>query len=126
MKDKDTPETDNILKGSPSAWNVNVVELVELARKLERERDEARREAERWRDNWKEGKSMSMISSSKTPWERLANKGGCTKEIEISQSAIIEKLKAELDCVWERIEEVKRVRQSGYTDREMEEAIRNL
>ena len=36
------------------------------------------------------------------------------------------RLESELDAVWERIEEVKRVYESGYTDREMEDAVRNL
>ena len=40
-----------------------------LAVRLETERDRARAEAERWRDNWKNGRTISMIVSTKLPWE---------------------------------------------------------
>jgi hypothetical protein len=33
------------------------------------ERDEAREVARAWRENWRNGASMSMIASSKLPWE---------------------------------------------------------
>jgi predicted nucleic acid-binding protein len=34
------------------------------------QREEARREAEMWRDHWKNRRVMSMIVSSKMPWEK--------------------------------------------------------
>ena len=38
----DTPETDSLLRGDDKRWSVNMVELRDLCRKLERERDQAR------------------------------------------------------------------------------------
>jgi hypothetical protein len=37
-----TPETDSLLRGDDTRWSVNMVELRDLCRKLERERNEAR------------------------------------------------------------------------------------
>ena len=37
----DTPETDSLLRGDDTRWSVNMVELRDLCRKLERERNEA-------------------------------------------------------------------------------------
>jgi hypothetical protein len=38
----DTPETDSLLRGDDTRWSVNMVELRDLCRKLEQERNEAR------------------------------------------------------------------------------------
>ena len=38
----DTPETDSLLRGDDTRRSVNMVELRDLCRKLERERDQAR------------------------------------------------------------------------------------
>jgi hypothetical protein len=71
----DTPETDKEegCRGYDDRW----IKMegggdvrIEFAQKLERERDEARIEAERWREHWKNGRKMSMIVSSKFPWEK--------------------------------------------------------
>ncbi len=67
----DTPETD----AAEDEWRDSSSrksgreEMADIARKMERERDEARAEAERWRDNWKHRGTMSMIVSTKLPWE---------------------------------------------------------
>ena len=42
----DTPETDSLLRGDDKRWSVNMVELRDLCRKLERERDKWREKAE--------------------------------------------------------------------------------
>ena len=37
----DTPETDSLLRGDDTRWSVNMVELRDLCRKMERERNQA-------------------------------------------------------------------------------------
>lgn len=57
----ETPETNALLKGKTTAWNVSVDDLLDHARRLERERDELKRwtsvngvlELQRERDEWK-------------------------------------------------------------------------
>jgi len=44
----DTPETDALLAGSTGY--PHPMDAIELARKLEQERDEARKKADEWRD----------------------------------------------------------------------------
>jgi len=62
----DTPETDHL---ENNLGNAAHPVLSSFCRKLERERDEAREVARAWRENWRNGASMSMIASSKLPWE---------------------------------------------------------
>ena len=68
----DTPETDAIVRNAKTADHPPTrlaATLTVKCEKLERERDEARKQAARWRDAWKNEYKMSMIISTKLPWE---------------------------------------------------------
>jgi len=69
MNSKETPETDKLITDWMQGITRDLPDFVGVARKLERERNEARKEAARWRDAWESNYKMSMIISTKLPWE---------------------------------------------------------
>lgn len=65
----DTPEIDHATQRFNSGEIEGEYVEAGIAREMERERNRARSEAEYWRDNWKNNRKMSMIVSTKLPWE---------------------------------------------------------
>ena len=74
----ETPETNQAMRFCFGTDDEYI--LPKVAEKLEYERDQARAEAERWRDNWKKGRTMSMIVSTKLPWENAKGHAPGAKE----------------------------------------------
>ena len=68
---KHTPETDAAWVAYQMDSTCDEGDPWGLAARLERERDEAREVASAWRENWRNGASMSLIASTKFPWEKF-------------------------------------------------------
>lgn len=66
----DTPETDRLEWDQECNYDVP---WEDYCRRLERERNAARAWAESWRENWKRKRGMSMIVTTKLPWEESPN-----------------------------------------------------
>lgn len=71
MKTTDTPESDAAWEYAWDEGGCHEGHLLDTMRKLESERNEAREVASAWRENWRNGASMSLIASSKLPWENV-------------------------------------------------------